>query len=63
MFLQKIEITVSEPSVQPPSPEEITASPADSVPPLYRCAHLNKNNNNLSRALSFCIAVFAQLGI
>ncbi|XP_016339077.1 actin-binding protein anillin-like isoform X2 [Sinocyclocheilus anshuiensis] len=31
----KIEITVSEPSVQPPSPEEMTASPADSVPPLY----------------------------
>ncbi|XP_058608260.1 anillin, actin binding protein 2 isoform X3 [Onychostoma macrolepis] len=31
----KIEITASEPSVQPPSPEEMTASPADSVPPLY----------------------------
>uniref|UniRef100_A0A8C1MF21 Si:dkey-30c15.10 n=1 Tax=Cyprinus carpio TaxID=7962 RepID=A0A8C1MF21_CYPCA len=31
----KIEITVSEPSVQPPSPEEMTASPADSVQPLY----------------------------
>ncbi|KTF78735.1 hypothetical protein cypCar_00017986, partial [Cyprinus carpio] len=31
----KIEITVSEPSVQPPSPEEMTTSPADSVPPLY----------------------------
>ncbi|XP_052439069.1 anillin isoform X3 [Carassius gibelio] len=31
----KIEITVSKPSVQPPSPEEMTASPADSVPPLY----------------------------
>ncbi|XP_026142901.1 anillin, actin binding protein 2 isoform X3 [Carassius auratus] len=31
----KIEITVSKPSVQPPSPEEMTASPADSVPSLY----------------------------
>ncbi|KAK9958738.1 hypothetical protein ABG768_010843 [Culter alburnus] len=31
----KIEITVSEPSVQPPSPEEMTASPAENVPPLY----------------------------
>ncbi|XP_050990288.1 anillin isoform X1 [Labeo rohita] len=31
----KIEITVPEPSVQPPSPEEMTASPADNVPPLY----------------------------
>ncbi|XP_043119824.1 anillin isoform X2 [Puntigrus tetrazona] len=31
----KIEITVSEPSVQPPSPEETTASPAEGVPPLY----------------------------
>ncbi|XP_048023668.1 anillin isoform X2 [Megalobrama amblycephala] len=31
----KIEITVSEPSGQPPSPEEMTASPAENVPPLY----------------------------
>ncbi|XP_059362823.1 anillin, actin binding protein 2 isoform X3 [Carassius carassius] len=31
----KIEITVSKSSVQPPSPEEMTASPADSIPPLY----------------------------
>ncbi|XP_016403179.1 actin-binding protein anillin-like [Sinocyclocheilus rhinocerous] len=30
-----IEITVSEPSVQPPSPEEMTASPADCGQPLY----------------------------
>ncbi|XP_056091966.1 anillin, actin binding protein 2 isoform X3 [Rhinichthys klamathensis goyatoka] len=31
----KIGITVSEPSVQPPSPEEITDSPAENVQPLY----------------------------
>ncbi|XP_067276150.1 anillin, actin binding protein 2 isoform X2 [Pseudorasbora parva] len=31
----KIEITMSEPSVKPPSPEEMTASPSENVPPLY----------------------------
>ncbi|XP_077049856.1 anillin, actin binding protein 2 isoform X3 [Siphateles boraxobius] len=31
----KIGITVSKPSVQPPSPEEITDSPAENVQPLY----------------------------
>jgi len=42
LFLQKIAITVSEPSVQPPSLEEITDSPAENVQPLYRCVSLEK---------------------